>query len=92
MKNCSDLSLVKSIREEDFRRLIKVKGVDFDEEFLAQLISNYFISDSDQIIVKFKSVQEYRSILAVLTTNSVLFLIHNDLLDYALIAPLRVHQ
>ena len=48
MKNCSDLSLVKSIREEDFRRLIKVKGVDFDEGFLAQLISNYFIESNNK--------------------------------------------
>ena len=48
MKDCSDLSLVKGIREEDFRRLIKVKGVDFDEGFLAQLISNYFIQSKNK--------------------------------------------
>ena len=42
MKNCTNLSLLESIQEEDFRRLIKVKGVDFDKGFLAQLISNYF--------------------------------------------------
>ena len=52
MKNCSNLSLVKSIREEDFRRLIKVKGVDFDEGFLAQLISNYFIQSKNKNVPK----------------------------------------
>ena len=31
-----------------FWRLLKVKGVDFDEGFLAQLISNYFIQSKNK--------------------------------------------
>ena len=42
MKNSINLPLVDQIQEAELRRIINVKGVEFEEEFLASLISNYF--------------------------------------------------
>ena len=38
----SDFEIVKSIPNPELRRYVRVKGVDFDEAFVAELISNYF--------------------------------------------------
>jgi hypothetical protein len=35
--------IVKSTPEAVLRRLVRVRGVDFDESFVAELIGNYFI-------------------------------------------------
>lgn len=38
-----NFEIVKSTPEAVLRRLVRVRGVDFDEAFVAELIGNYFI-------------------------------------------------
>ena len=39
----SEFEIVQASPEAVLRRLVRVRGVDFDEDFLAELIGNYFI-------------------------------------------------
>lgn len=47
MKNFEKFSLINISDEAEFRRIIKVKGVEFEEEFLMSLISNYFTNSKN---------------------------------------------
>ena len=47
MNSFSNLSLIESFEKAQFRRFINIRGVEFDEDFLAQLISSYFIQSKN---------------------------------------------
>jgi integrase len=47
MKFSGNLSLIEHVHDAEFRRIINVKGVDFEEEFIAKIISDYFVQSKN---------------------------------------------